>query len=221
MSEKNKGNNHLRFTLPSFDVGASSRLAREILDEAGVSAALIGRFAVWTWIEDPSHHELTKDIDLAVRLEDIQGIAEALRRRDDLVVSDLEIGGINVRAAGGVSVDFIHRQSSFLGDLSPLFDEAITAARESGSTVEIQGDDYPIVPLEHLVAMKIATAEEKDRKDATRLLAHAREEVDVGRVRELLASHGGPAALALFEQVLRDVGHPGAHGQGRYKSPAR
>jgi hypothetical protein len=169
---------------------------------------------------------MTKNVDYAVSPEHIRTIAAAAGARG-CVTTDLDIGGINVELeALGINVDFIHRDSRILGDLSGLFQSAIDAAHAAETFLaEGEGDDavavsaVPLVPLGHLVAMKMATGEPRDEKDAQRLMAFGTEEVDVECVRALLRLHGGPSAIARFEQVLRDVGHPDAYVRGRYKKP--
>jgi hypothetical protein len=207
-----------------FDEEASRALAEQLLGEADVPSAIIGKVAVWAWVEELGEHEMTKDVDYAVSTEHIQQIVDSANARG-YVTTDLDIGGINVEVAAlGINVDFIHRNSRILGDLSGLFQNAIDAAHaEATFLAEGEGDGadvmstVPLVPISHLVAMKMATGEPEDEKDAKRLMAFGSEEVDVERARALLHRYGGPSAIARFEQVLREVGHPDAYVRGRYK----
>lgn len=203
-----------------FDDRASLAFGAEVLGRLRIRGAVIGRLAVWAWVSDMSEHEMTKDVDFAVTVGDSSIIAQALHEMGRQT-AQLEIGGVNVEVGErGVNVDFIHRLSEIWGDLSGLYLEAIAAAEEEGVFL-VDEDGTPLVPIpvvppEHLVAMKIATGEDKDRRDAYRLIAFGTDEVDVEAVRELLRRHGGASDLARFEQVLRDAGHPGAHIRGRY-----
>jgi hypothetical protein len=191
--------------LPRFDPGPSGRFAARVLRELGVPGALIGRLAVWAWIPDEGEHAFTKDLDVAVRREDLPRI-RAWIEKQGLSARELGIGGVNVRAPEtAVNVDFVDRTSPEFGDLGLLFGEAIEAARVR---VDVGGASLRLVPAEHLLAMKIATGEPDDARDAERLLLHAG--VDVAAARKIVAAHLGALGMGVLEALLRQVGHPDA-----------
>jgi hypothetical protein len=104
-----------------------------------------------------------------------------------------------------VNVDFIERSRQ--GDLSPLYEDAVTAALDSRETASVvNGVSLLLVPLEYLVTMKVGAGEAKDEKDARVLLKSTN--VDVERVRSLAAKHLGVAGSIRLEAILRDVAHP-------------
>ena len=52
--------------LPTFDPVPSAQFGLEILDRSKSRRALIGRVAMWYWLDDEADHEYTKDVDFAV-----------------------------------------------------------------------------------------------------------------------------------------------------------
>jgi len=217
--KKYRGALHVELKVTPFDLEASGAVAAAVLESAQAPAVVIGRIAVWAWVQDPSQQEFTKDLDFAVRPEDIQQVAGALvpYQAEGASLSPLDIGGVAIVVPPGcVHIDFVHRRAEELGDLSGLFTSAIEAAIEEESTVTIGGNVFYLALLEHLVAMKASTGEDKDLRDAARLVAYSIREVDVDEVRDLLRRFSGPAAQGSFERVLRETGHPQAHRRGRY-----
>jgi hypothetical protein len=208
---RKSGSNGVVF--PTFDPNPSGKFAFDVLKAVHVNGILIGRLAVWHWIPDPSEHAYTKDLDIAVAREALPRLRTWLNDHAHKT-HELPIGGVNVAAENGaINVDFIDRAGE-LGDLAPLFEDAIRAAQESGRTVEIGGEILPVVTAEHLVAMKIATFERKDEEDAERLLENA--PVDVDKLRNLVSKFLGPIGPARLENVLRTVGHPAARPRRKY-----
>lgn len=203
---------------PTFDAEPSGRFAHEVLDGSGVRGALIGRLAVWAHVPDPSEHAFTKDLDVAVAREDLPKVHAWLAERGE-PMRPLSIGGVNVhKPEAGVNVDFIDRSSAQWGDLGSLYSEAVEAAEESGALAEVGGGPLPLVPAVYLVAMKLATAEDKDETDAIRVMEHAF--VDVEELRRVVGAHLGPGGTARLEVFLRDIGHPAARARRRYKGYA-
>jgi len=205
----------------AFDPEPSARFAAEVLQQARIDGAVIGRVALWSWLPDPADHPFTKDLDLAVSREDLIRLRGWLAGQQDLSVRELSIGGVNVgKPAEGISVDFVDRTSPEWGDLGLLFEEAVQWARSSGRKVELAGKRLHVVGPEHLVAMKLGTGERKDDDDARRLLeAAARGELPlaVAELRALAAEHLGPAGRGRLEALLREAGHPAARPRQRYK----
>jgi hypothetical protein len=191
----------------------SARFAARALSESGVVGAVIGRLAVWAWVPE-EEQEYTKDLDLAVSRLDMPFVRGWLHK-EGLHTRELSIGGVNVSyPEDGVNVDFVDRTSRLYGDLGSLFAGAVQAAVESGLTAQIGDFAFPLAPPEYLIAMKMATGEDDDERDAGRLVAHA--DVDVSAARALLAEHAGVAAMGRFEVLLRRSGHPAAIPRGRY-----
>jgi hypothetical protein len=187
----------------TFDPVPSTSFGVEILNRSKAPRALIGRVAMWYWLDDEADHEFTKDVDFAVPQASVPSILSALRETG-AEVSQLTIGGINARIAKrGIRADFIDRSSEEWGNLQPLYLDAIRAA-------ETQDDVFagaPVAPPEHLVAMKLAAGTDKDERDAIRLLAKVKD-LDIDAIRDLIRKFLGPGLLGRFEECLRRAGHP-------------
>lgn len=194
-----------------FDPGPSGRFAAKILRETNVPGAVIGRIAVWYWVPDPSEHAHTKDLDLAIKQQDMVWIRKALT---GMSTRELSIGGINVKA-DDVNVDFIDRSNPQWGDLSSLFSEAVYAAHAKGATVDIGGETLFVTPPEYIATMKIATGESDDEEDAGRLLSLT-PGIDIKQIRDLVSKHLGPVGIGRLEVLLRKEGHPLALPKRRY-----
>lgn len=194
--------------VPAFDPAPSARFAARALAGAHVAGALIGRLAVWAWLSDWSEHELTKDADFAVTRAGLLALRDWLRQQG-LALRELPIGGVNVHdPAAAINVDFIERTRD--GDLSPLFADAIEAAAGAGLVADIGGVSLPLVPAEHLAAMKLGTGRpEKDDRDVKRLLRGV-PGLDVTRLRDLVARFLGPLGTNRLEEILSEIGHPAA-----------
>lgn len=194
----------------AFSIEASSRFAKRVIDETGVDAVVIGRFAVWGWVADIKRHAATKDLDLAVQHSEYPYV-DAWVNRSGLFCRPLSIGGINVmHGASGVNVDFIDRSSATMGDFSGLFSEAVRQSVAEGYELEWEGVTLTVVVPEYLVAMKMATGEPDDERDVRALVLSEDADVDVDEVRDIIR-RWVPGALGRFEHVLRVAGHPDAH----------
>lgn len=189
--------------LPAFDPVPSARFGLEILDRSKSRHALIGRVAMWYWLDDEADHEHTKDVDFAVPQASVPSIVHVLHQTG-AEVSQLTIGGVNARIPKqGIRADFIDRSSEEWGNLQPLYLDAILAA-------EAQDDRFegsPVAPPEHIVAMKLAAGTDKDERDAIRLIAKVKD-LDVEATRGLVRKFLGPGLLGRFEECLRRAGHP-------------
>jgi hypothetical protein len=189
----------------AFDPVPSTSFGVEVLHRSKAPGALIGKVAMWYWLDDEADHEFAKEVDFAVPQASVPSIVDTLRETE-AEVSQLVIGGINARIARrGILADFIDRSSEEWGNLQPLYLDVIRAA-------EAQDDVYegaPMAPPEHLVAMKLAAGTDKDERDAIRLLAKVKD-LDVGATRDLIRKFLGPGLLGRFEECLRRAGHPQA-----------
>lgn len=215
MSERNK-NNYIKVDIPIFDPGPSSRFASHILEETKIQGVLIGRFAVWAWVSDPGRQELTKDIDIAIKRKDAAQLMSYLNKKK-YKVQELSIGGVNITdIENNIKVDFIYRYSKEWGDLSPLFEDAVTKSIEMNKEAAICGKTFLLVPVDYLIAMKIGTMERKDEDDAKRLLECI--DLDIDMLRILVGKFLGPMGIVKLENLLREIGHPKARRRGKYVS---
>lgn len=194
--------------LPAFDPGPSVRFAYEILSEVGQPFALIGKVAVWTHVP-PGAQEFTKDVDFAVLSRAVEAIRAALDRRG-VTPKPLSIGGLGVRV-GEIRVDFIDRTE---GGLAPLFEEAIADAARHGPAVAVGGGTVPVVRPHYLVALKVATGEDKDEADAVSLLRHM-PDIDLPGTRDIVLRHGGSHAASRLDALARRAGRPDARPEYR------
>lgn len=214
MSKRN--NNHIKIDIPIFDPGPSSRFASHILEETKIQGVLIGRFAVWAWVSDPGRQEFTKDIDIAIKRKDVTKLMIYLNEKK-YKVQELSIGGINITdIEKNIKVDFIYRYSKEWGDLSPLFEEAVTKSIEINNEAVICEKTFLLVPIDYLIAMKIGTMERKDEDDAKRLLEYI--DIDIDSLRILVEKFLGPMGIVKLENLLREIGHSNARSRGKYIS---
>ncbi len=211
----NRNNRNVR--LSKFDPEPSGLFASKVLQDTNIKGVLIGRLAVWAWVEDAGRQAYTKDLDIAISQTDLPAIMAYLTNKG-FDIRELSIGGLNITdERENIKIDFIHRNSAEWGDLSRLFNDAIAQAFDNRNIVCIGEVSLYLVPVEHLITMKIATAERKDEEDAKRLLEMA-DSTDIGQLRELMSIHLGPLGKAKLENLLREVGHPEARPRGKYVS---
>ncbi len=180
-----------------FDPNPSIRFALEFFLKAGISRfALIGKLAMWIYLEDESQHEYTRDVDFAVFFREIIKIEDEASKQG-LNYEQLHIGGISIREKG-LNIDFIDRR---LHGVDQLFTEAIENA--SGE-VYVDGNPIPVVSLEHLIAMKIVSGEPKDDKDLKTLLAL--KEVNYEKARSIVEKYLGSIIAERLDVFAREVG---------------
>jgi hypothetical protein len=188
--------------LPAFDPAPSARAGVEILERAGVGYALIGRVAVWLYLP-PEQHTYTKDVDFAVFHADLGRIAKASAEKG-YRPKPLSIGGFAIRGRR-VTVDFVDRHP----ELSKLFAGAIRAARRSGPRFSLGKLKVPVVPKKYLIAMKIATMEDKDERDAASLIMTISPE-GYRALRSFVRRQLGPLLALRLDAIARRAGHAGA-----------
>ncbi|MBN2496760.1 MAG: hypothetical protein JXR96_19370 [Deltaproteobacteria bacterium] len=201
--ERKQGDAPGRLELPAFDPKPSASFGCELLTEAQVPFALIGRVAMWI-LMPPDRQDFTKDVDFAIPLRCVEQVRAALAKRG-IVPRDLAIGGLAVREAE-LRVDFIDRRE---GGLNSLYEEAIDEALASGPRARVGDAELPVVSPEYLVALNVAAAELPDQQDAVKLLS-ALPQIDLARTRAILTQHGGPVAANLLDALARQAGHPDA-----------
>ena len=122
----------------------------------------------------------------------------------------LELAGISKDTPDPEPPSFIDRDP----ELGGLFDAAVRAARRSKMRTEVAGQSVPVVPRDYLIAMKIATMEEKDERDAERLILAVSDD-EYGKLRSLVRRHLGPVGALRLDVIARRVGHPGP-GRRKY-----
>jgi len=196
--------------LPSFDTTRSFEAAAALLKQAKVPFALIGRVAVWQYV--PAEGQLfTKDVDFAVPY----GHAEVIAKRavdTGYKVKELTIGGFSVKAPG-VSIDFIDRRRGY----ATLFADAVAAANAGRKTRKFGSMRFFLVPRDFLVAMKLATAEQKDERDVEELL-RVTKPADYAKLRLLVVKYLGFYAGERLDKIALAMGHLGPHKRlSRYR----
>lgn len=192
---------------PRFDSALSFRGALALLKDAGVPYALAGRLAVWQYVP-PQGQLFTKDVDFAVPYGSAEQIARAARERGYRVTA-LDIGGFGVLGPG-VAVDFIDRRHG----LASLFAEAVAAARRSRKRLRVGRASIPVVPRDHLIAMKLATAEAKDERDVQELLRTVKAS-QYATARSLVVQHLGFYAGERLDRIALALGHAGPKTRAR------
>jgi len=160
-----------------FDPNPSIKFALDLFLKAGISQfALIGRLAMWVYLEDEIEAEISK-----------QG----------LNYNHLHIGGIGLREEG-VTIDFIDRR---LHGIDRLFRVAI---EEASCEVNVGENSIPVVSLEHLIAMKIVSGEPKDDKDLKKLLSL--DKADYKKTRRIVEKYLGPITAERLDVFAREAG---------------
>jgi hypothetical protein len=194
-------------SFPRFDSALSFRTGLALLKATGTPHALAGRVAVWQYVP-PQGQLFTKDVDFAVPYGHAEAVARTARERGYRVTA-LEIGGFGVQAPG-VALDFIDRRRG----LGALFAEAVARARRSRKRLRVGRASVPVVPRDHLVAMKLATAEPKDERDVEELLRG----VTPGQyapLRALVVRHLGFYAGERLDRIALTQGHRGPASRSR------
>lgn len=195
-------------SISPFDPSASVRAAVAALSATGAPFALIGGLALEAW----GIARATKDADFAVPV----GCAE--KAADELAAENVErrrlrIGGVAVRDdARNLRIDFIDRRVH----LAELFRQAIEEASAARRVTAVRELEVPLVSLEHLLAMKMASGEPKDDADVRRILRL--EELDYGKARTIVDEHLGFATANRLDTMARDAGRPEVPARRLYKN---
>jgi hypothetical protein len=154
----------------------------------------------------------TKDVDVAVPVGSAEPAAEWLNA-EGVERRSLRIGGVAIRdESRHLRIDFIDRRFH----LARLFGEAIDDAAAVGR-VTIVGDlEVPLVSLEHLLAMKLASGEPKDDADIRRILRL--DTLNYPKARALAQEHLGFATANRLDAMAREAGRPELPPRGLYKN---
>jgi hypothetical protein len=191
-----------------FDPAPSIIAAADALEGMRTPYALIGGLALDAY----GIPRATKDADFAVPVGAAEEAAQRLAAQG-AVVRPLRIGGVGIRDEGRkLRIDLIDRRFHF----ARLFEEAIQHAAEHGSRARISGREFPVVSLEHLLAMKLVSGEPKDDIDARRILQL--EALDYRDARAIVERHLGPASANRLDAMARELGRPEVSARRLYKN---
>jgi predicted nucleotidyltransferase len=156
---------------------AIAEVAQIALSE-GVDVALIGGAAMAAYGSD----RLTKDVDFA----SLAPLAALTTTRS------LSFGGYAARTPAGHPVDVVVRSDEY----QALYDEAVDASADVGLPVRV------VLP-EHLAALKMAAAREKDVLDLKTLVRLG--VLDLPRTRSIVKKHLGEYAARELDSLVDEV----------------
>lgn len=178
-----------------FDPQDSMRAGVDILKSAGVPYALAGKLAVWTYVPERSQ-QYTKDVDFAVPYGYSEQAAASAEEMG-YTVTKLSLG-YSVRK-GKLLIDFVDHHPH----LEKLYLAAVKAAQK-----EAEESEVPVVPLDFLIAMKLAAGRQKDDFDVMALVKEI-DEKEYQEVRQLVAEQLGYGMATRLDMIARSIGHPG------------
>ncbi len=135
----------------------SRQLWRQALSAAGIDYRIVGGLAVYLYVEeaDPDAGRLTRDIDIAVRREDLERIAAAVKPF-----------GLEYRHAGGVDMLLDKEAPSARRAVHLVFagekvrPEYEVPAPELAGSRSVRG--VRLIPLPDLIRMKLTSFRAKD-----------------------------------------------------------
>jgi hypothetical protein len=155
-------------------LAATARALASIADREGVHLALVGGMAMQCY----GSPRPTSGVDV-VASAPVDGLPSGRL---------LAFGGFVVHLSG-VAVSVIVRHDEY----APLYVEA----REHARAIEVA--PIPVVPPEHLAAMKLAGGRPRDTADLEWLLASG--PLDVHKALGIVSTHLGPDAVERFEKM--------------------
>jgi hypothetical protein len=167
-----------RFLDPALLAEALAQVA-ELAEREGVRIALLGGFALQHYGSD----RLTGDIDVVAE-ERVRGLPPG---------TALSFGGEQTEAPNGVPVDVVLRDDEYAG----LYQEALEHA------TRVEGMPAPLVRPEHLAAMKMVAARDRDMLDLDFLIASS--VVDAKKARAIIKKHLGPYGAQEFDRIVDEV----------------
>jgi hypothetical protein len=166
-----------------------------LLRSLGGSFALIGGAALQAY----GLERYTKDVDFAVSEE--QAARAALEWKGE--TRPLRIGGVSLKTEDS-AIDLVDRRV----ELRALFEEAIEATVRGGFVIRAGTEEVPVVPIEYLAAMKMASPRGQDEVDLEFLLKQP--DLDYGLAREIVRRHLGFVVARLLDRMARRVGRTDA-----------
>lgn len=204
------------------DLPALAHAGAALARASGCTCVLIGGGAMQAYGLD----QATNDVDFAVRQDQAAAVERAARaaalgtpealanqglpdlvqraaRAAMLTVRPLKIGGFCIELPEG-RIDFIDRRHG----PQALFEEAVDEAKRLGFTVDADGLDVLIVPLEYLVALKMVAARPRDEADLDFLLRSS--DLDYRAAREIVVRHLGETVARYLDRAARLAGRQDA-----------
>jgi hypothetical protein len=176
---------------PPIDLPGLAAQGARLIRQVGGPFALIGGAALQAYGLD----RYTKDVDFAVT-EAQTARALALWTGEHRL---LRIGGVSL-ITDEAAIDLVDRRV----ELRALFEEAIAAAAKHGYVVHAGGEDVPVVPMEYLVAMKIAAPRSQDEADLAFLLEQS--SLDYDQARDIVKRHLGFVVTRYLDRMARQAG---------------
>lgn len=170
--------------IPRWNPSKGPSVVKAMLESArwirgrGADFALAGGLAVRTY----GHLRETIDVDWIVWSGQEEVLCDALAARPVGSVKSLTFGGARAVKGFGAPVDFISRDDRW----TKLYDDALEAAKKA-DPINVKDALIHVVPLEYLVAMKMATERTKDKADVVALLRLA--PVDRAKLARILTKH--------------------------------
>jgi hypothetical protein len=134
-----------------------AEVVERLFSSAGIEYRIVGGLAVYLYVEEaePDAGRLTRDIDIAVRREDLDRIAEAAKPF-----------GMALRHVAGVDMLVRQDQPSARRAVHLVFSgekvrrEYVAATPALGPAKVVRG--FPLIPLADLVRMKLTSFRAKD-----------------------------------------------------------
>jgi hypothetical protein len=171
--------------------------AAHVLDEAGVTYAVVGEQAVAAWVSrvDESAVRNTRDVDLLLRRSDLAVATAALektgfvhRRVDSIGKAghmDVFLDGADAKVRDALHIVFAS-EKIMPDSIAPNAD--VTESEDSG--------DFRLIQLEALVRMKLTAWRDKDR-------VHLRDLADVGLIDETWLNRFDDELQSRLELILK------------------
>ena len=166
-----------------------AELVEKIFSSAGLDYRVVGGLATYLYVEesDPEAGRLTKDIDIAVRRQDLERIAKAA---EPFGLQHRHVAGVDMLVQAGKPSAKSAVHLIFAGEkVRPEYPEA---APELGTWRRIKG--LRLIPLEDLVRMKLTSFRAKDE-------AHLKDLDQAGLITTEMEAGLSPALAQRLAQV--------------------
>jgi len=151
---------------------------------APIQWAAVGAVATRLYMPERS----TQDLDIAVRFDEGAEARRKLSLAGFVHQSELAIGGSSWRAPDGETMDVLEVRG-------PWWEEALSEAQTN-----LDPEGLPVLPLRHLILMKVQAGRVQDLADVARMLGQASQE-SLSSVRALFARYA-PADAEDLESLI-------------------